>query len=151
MREVVIVSAVRTPIGSFGGVLSPLSATQLGAAAIKAAMEKINLDPKEVQEVFMGNVLNAGVGQAPVTQASIWAGIPNTVPGTTINKVCASGMKAIALGAASILSGDNDCVVCGGMESMSNVPFYLDKARTGYRLGNATRIDGLVKDGLWDV
>lgn len=151
MREVVIVSAVRTPIGSFGGVLSPLSATQLGAAAIKAAMEKINLNPKEVQEVFMGNVLNAGVGQAPVTQASIWAGIPNTVPGTTINKVCASGMKAIALGAASILSGDNDCVVCGGMESMSNVPFYLDKARTGYRLGNATIIDGLVKDGLWDV
>ncbi len=151
MKEVVIVSAVRSAIGSFGGVLSSLSATQLGAEVIKAAMEKISLEPKEVQEVFMGNVLSAGIGQAPVTQASTWAGIPNTVPGTTINKVCASGMKAIALAAASIQSGDNDCVVAGGMESMSNVPYYLDKARTGYKLGNATLIDGLVKDGLWDV
>jgi len=151
MKEVVIVSAVRTPIGSFGGVLSPLSATQLGAEAIKAALEKINLDSKEIQEVYMGNVLGAGVGQAPVTQASIWAGIPNTVPGTTVNKVCASGMKAIALAASSIMTGENDCVVAGGMESMSNVPYYLDKARNGYRLGNGTIIDGLVKDGLWDV
>ncbi len=151
MKEVVIVSAVRTPIGNFGGSLSALSATQLGAEAIKAALGKIKLDPKEVKEVFMGNVLSAGVGQAPVTQASIWSGIPNTVPGTTVNKVCASGMKAIALAASSIMLGDNDCVVAGGMESMSNVPYYLDKARTGYRLGNATMIDGLVKDGLWDV
>ncbi len=151
MKEVVIVSAIRTPIGSFGGVLSALTATQLGAMAIKAAMEKINLDPKEVQEVFMGNVLSAGVGQAPVTQASKFAGIPDTVPGTTINKVCASGMKAIMIGAESIMIGDNDCVVAGGMESMSNVPYYLDKARNGYKLGNGSITDGLVKDGLWDV
>jgi acetyl-CoA C-acetyltransferase len=151
MKEVVIVSATRTPIGSFGGVLSSMSATQLGALAIKSALEKIKLDPKNVQEVFMGNVLSAGVGQAPVTQASINAGIPNTVPGTTINKVCASGMKAIMLGAESIMLGDNDCVVAGGMESMSNVPYYLDKARTGYKLGNGSITDGLVKDGLWDV
>ncbi len=151
MKEVVIVSAKRTPIGSFGGVLSALSATQLGAQAIQAAMENIKLDPNLVQEVFMGNVLSAGVGQAPVTQASIWAGIPNTVPGTTVNKVCASGMKAIMLAAESIMLGFNDCVVAGGMESMSNVPYYLDKARTGYKLGNASIIDGLVKDGLWDV
>ena len=151
MKEVVIVSAIRTPIGSFGGVLSALTATQLGAMAIKAALEKINLDPKEVQEVFMGNVLSAGIGQAPVTQASKFAGIPDTVPGTTINKVCASGMKAIMIGAESIMIGDNDCVVAGGMESMSNVPYYLDKARNGYKLGNGSITDGLVKDGLWDV
>ena len=151
MKEVVIVSAIRTPIGSFGGVLSALTATQLGAMAIKAALEKINLDPKEVQEVFMGNVLSAGIGQAPVTQASKFAGIPDTVPGTTINKVCASGMKAIMFGAESIMIGDNDCVVAGGMESMSNVPYYLDKARNGYKLGNGSITDGLVKDGLWDV
>jgi acetyl-CoA C-acetyltransferase len=104
-----------------------------------------------VQEVYFGNVLSAGVGQAPVTQASIGAGLPNTVPGTTVNKVCASGMKAVALAAESILLGDNDCVVAGGMESMSNVPYYLDKARTGYKLGHGTVVDGLVKDGLWDV
>lgn len=151
MKEVVIVSAVRTPIGSFGGVLAPLSATQLGSVAIKAALNKINLNPSEVQEVYMGNVLSAGVGQAPVTQASILSGIPNTVPGTTVNKVCASGMKAIAIAASSIMLGDNDCVVAGGMESMSNVPYYLDKARNGYRLGHGTITDGLVKDGLWDV
>jgi len=151
MKEVVIVSAQRTPIGSFGGSLSSLAAPQLGATAIKAALEKIKLNPAEVQEVFMGNVLSAGVGQAPVTQASIFAGIPNTVPGTTVNKVCASGMKAIMLAAESIQLGINDCVVAGGMESMSNVPYYLDKARTGYKLGNGTVTDGLVKDGLWDV
>lgn len=151
MKEVYIISAVRTPIGSFGGALSSMSATQLGAAAIKAALEKAKLDPKEVQEVYMGNVLSAGIGQAPVTQASIWAGVPNTVPGTTINKVCASGMKAIMVGAESIMLGDNDVVVAGGMESMSNVPYYLDKARNGYRLGHGSITDGLVKDGLWDV
>jgi acetyl-CoA C-acetyltransferase len=151
MKEVYIVSAKRTPIGSFGGVLSSLSATDLGSLAIKGALENIKLDSKEVQEVFMGNVLSAGVGQAPVTQASIKSGIPNTVPGTTVNKVCASGMKAIALAAESIMLGYNDCVVAGGMESMSNVPYYLDKARTGYKLGNSTITDGLVKDGLWDV
>ena len=151
MKEVYIVSAVRTPIGSFGGTLSALSAPQLGSHAIKAALERIKLDPKEVQEVYFGNVLSAGVGQAPVTQASIGAGLPNTVPGTTINKVCASGMKAVALAAESILLGDNDCVVAGGMESMSNVPYYLDKARNGYKLGHGSVTDGLVKDGLWNV
>jgi acetyl-CoA C-acetyltransferase len=151
MKEVYIVSAVRTPIGSWGGSLSGLSATRLGAAAIKGALERAGLDPKEVQEVFMGNVMSANLGQAPVTQASIWAGIPNTVPGTTVNKVCASGMKAIMFGAQSIMLGINDVVVAGGMESMSNVPYYLDKARNGYRLGHGQIIDGLVKDGLWDV
>lgn len=151
MKEVYIVSAVRTPIGSFGGSLAGVSATKLGAAAIKGALERAGLDPKEVQEVFMGNVMSANLGQAPVTQASIWAGIPNTVPGTTVNKVCASGMKAIMLGAQSIMLGHNDVVVAGGMESMSNVPYYLDKARNGYRLGHGQIIDGLVKDGLWDV
>lgn len=151
MKEVFIVSAKRTPIGNFGGALASLTATQLGAHAIKSALEAIKLDPKEVQEVYMGNVLSAGIGQAPVTQASIWAGIPKTVPGTTINKVCASGMKAIMLAAESIMIGQNDCVVAGGMESMSNVPYYLDKARNGYKLGNGSITDGLVKDGLWDV
>jgi acetyl-CoA C-acetyltransferase len=151
MKEVYIVSAVRTPIGSFGGVLSGVSATQLGATAIKAALERAGVKPEEVNEVYMGNVLQANVGQAPVTQASIFAGIPNTVPGTTVNKVCASGMKAIMLGAQSIMLGDNDVVVAGGMENMSAVPYYLDKARNGYRLGHAQMIDGLVKDGLWDV
>ena len=151
MNDVYIVSAVRTPIGSFGGTLSSLSATKLGAVAIQGVLERIKLDPKEVQEVFMGNVLSAGIGQAPVTQASLWGGIPNNVPGTTINKVCASGMKAIMLGAQSIMNGDNDVVVAGGMESMSNVPYFLDKARNGYRLGHGSVTDGLVKDGLWDV
>lgn len=151
MRQVYIVSAVRTPIGSFGGSLSSFSATQLGAVAIKAAVERAGLKPSDVQEVYMGNVLAANLGQAPVTQASIGAGLPNTTPGTTINKVCASGMKSIMLGAQSIMLGENDIVVAGGMESMSNVPFYLDKARNGYRLGHGQVLDGLVKDGLWDV
>jgi len=151
MKEVYIVSAVRTPIGSFSGVLSGIPATQLGATAIKAALERAGVKPEQVNEVYMGNVLQANVGQAPVTQASIFAGIPTNVPGTTVNKVCASGMKAIMLGAQSIMLGDNDVVVAGGMENMSAVPYYLDKARNGYRLGHAQMIDGLVKDGLWDV
>jgi len=151
MKKVYIVSAVRTPIGAFGGALSAKTATQLGADAIKAAVEKAGIRPDQVQEVYMGNVLSAGVGQAPVTQAVIFAGLPNTIPGTTVNKVCASGMKAIMLGAQSIMTGENEIVVAGGMESMSNVPYYLDKARNGYRLGHAQVIDGLVKDGLWDV
>jgi acetyl-CoA C-acetyltransferase len=151
MREVYILSAVRTPIGSFAGELSSLSATQLGATAIKAAVERAGIKPEAVQEVYMGNVLSANLGQAPVTQASILAGLPDTTPGTTINKVCASGMKAIMLAAQSILLGDNDIVVAGGMESMSNVPFYLDKARKGYGLGHGQITDGLIKDGLWDV
>jgi acetyl-CoA C-acetyltransferase len=151
MKEVVIVSAVRTPIGSFGGVLSSLSATQLGATAIKGALTKAGMDASEVQEVFMGNVLQAGIGQAPARQASIFAGIPDTVPCTTVNKVCASGMKSIMLGAQSIALGQNEVVVAGGMESMSNVPYYLSKARTGYRLGDGKIQDGLVHDGLTDV
>jgi acetyl-CoA C-acetyltransferase len=151
MKEVYIVSATRTPIGAFGGSLSSFSATQLGAIVIKEAVKRAGINPDQIQEVYMGNVLSANVGQAPVTQASINAGLPNTTPGTTINKVCASGMKAIMLGAQSIMLGDNDIVVAGGMESMSNVPYYLDKARNGYRLGHGQVIDGLVKDGLWDV
>lgn len=151
MKEVVIVSAVRTPIGSFGGALSSISATQLGAIAIKEAVKRAGIKPEQVQEVFMGNVLQANVGQAPATQASIYAGLPTNIPSTTVNKVCASGMKAIMFGAQSIMCGDNDIVVVGGMENMSAVPYYLDKARNGYRLGHGQVIDGLVKDGLWDV
>ncbi|MDO3628156.1 acetyl-CoA C-acyltransferase [Mucilaginibacter sp. BT774] len=150
MKEVYIVSATRTAIGSFGGGLSSLSATQLGATVIKAAVEKAGLRPDQIQEVYMGNVLSANVGQAPATQAAIFAGLPY-LPATTVNKVCASGMKAIMLAAQSIQLGQNDIAVAGGMESMSNVPYYLDKARNGYRLGNGQIIDGLVKDGLWDV
>jgi acetyl-CoA C-acetyltransferase len=150
MKEVVIVSAVRTAIGSFGGGLSSLSATQLGGIAIKAAIEKSGLKPAHIQEVYMGNVLSANTGQAPATQAAIFAGLPY-LPATTVNKVCASGMKAVMLAAQSIAAGENDIVVAGGMESMSNVPYYLDKVRNGYRLGNGQIIDGLIKDGLWDV
>lgn len=150
MKEVVIVSALRTPIGSFGGALASFSATQLGGIAIKAAVEKAGIKPEDVQEVYMGNVLSANLGQAPATQAAKYAGLPD-VPSTTINKVCASGTKAIMLAAQSIALGENQIVVAGGMESMSNVPYYLDKARSGYRLGHGQITDGLVKDGLWDV
>lgn len=150
MKQVYIVSAVRTPMGSFGGSLASLSATKLGAIAIKEAVKRAGINADQVQEVYMGNVLQANVGQAPATQAAKFAGLPD-VPSTTINKVCASGMKAVMLAAQSIQLGDNDIVVAGGMESMSNVPYYLDKARTGYKLGNQVVTDGLVKDGLWDV
>jgi len=150
MREVVIVSAVRTPIGSFGGSLAQFSATQLGGFAIKAAIEQAGIKPEDIQEVYMGNVLSANLGQAPATQAAKFAGLPD-LPATTINKVCASGTKAIMLAAQSIANGDQDTIVAGGMESMSNVPYYLDKARNGYRLGHGQVTDGLVKDGLWDV
>jgi len=150
MKEVVIVSATRTPIGSFGGSLASLSATQLGSIVIKSAVEKAGLKPEQIQEVYMGNVLSANLGQAPATQAAIFAGLPY-LPATTVNKVCASGMKAIMLAAQSIALGQNEIVVAGGMECMSNVPYYLDKARNGYRLGNGQITDGLIKDGLWDV
>jgi acetyl-CoA C-acetyltransferase len=150
MKDVVIVAAVRTPVGSFGGSLAGFSATQLGGIAIKAAVEKAGLKPENIQEVYMGNVLSANLGQAPATQAAKFAGLPD-LPTTTINKVCASGTKAIMLAAQSIALGQNDIVVAGGMESMSNVPYYLDKARNGYRLGHGQITDGLVKDGLWDV
>ncbi|HYV91535.1 MAG TPA: acetyl-CoA C-acyltransferase [Chitinophagales bacterium] len=150
MNEVFIMSIARTPIGSLGGVLSSISATQLGAIAIKAAMERAKISPDLVNEVYAGNVLSANLGQAPAQQASILAGIPTNTPCTTVNKVCASGMKAIMLGAESIMLGINDVVVCGGMESMSNAPFYLTKARSGYRYGNSEIIDAIVRDGLQD-
>ena len=151
MKEAVIVSAVRTPIGSQSGSLASISATRLGAAAIRAAVEKAGIKPGQVQEVFMGNVLTANEGQAPARQAALFAGLSNTTPCTTVNKVCASGAKAVTLGVQSILLGDNDIVVAGGMESMSNTPYYLDKAREGYKLGHGQVIDGIIKDGLWDV
>lgn len=151
MKEVVIVSAVRTPMGSFRGVFSNISATKLGATAIEGAIKKIDLDKKNIDEVFMGNVLQANLGQAPARQAAILAGLSKETPCTTINKVCSSGMKAIIIGAQSILSGDNDVVVVGGMENMSMVPHYLDKSRSGQKLGDMILIDGLVKDGLTDV
>lgn len=151
MKEVYIVSAVRTPIGSFGGVLSSLTAIQLGSTAIKGALKKAKLDAKHVDEVFMGNVVSANLGQAPARQASIGAGIGYNVPCTTINKVCASGMKSVMLGAQGIMLGQNDVIVAGGMESMSNIPYYIPKARYGYKYGNAELVDGLAKDGLWEV
>ncbi len=151
MKEVYIASAVRTPLGSFGGVLSPLSATQLGSAAIKGALEKAGVDAAEVEEVLMGNVVSANLGQAPARQAALGAGIGQNVPCTTVNKVCSSGMKAIMFGAQSIMLGHNDLVVAGGMESMSNIPYYVPKARWGYKYGDAALVDGLAKDGLTDA
>lgn len=151
MNEVVIVSAVRTPIGSFGGALADLSATKLGSIAIKGAMEKAGLDPKEVNEVYMGNVISANLGQAPTRQAALGAGIGQNVPCTTINKVCSSGMKAVMIGAQSIMTGQNDVVIAGGMESMTNVPYYIPKARYGYKYGHGQLIDGLMHDGLWEI
>ena len=151
MREVVIVSAVRTPMGSFGGSLSSVSATKLAATAIKGAVEKAGINSEMVQEVFMGNVLQANIGQAPARQAAKFAGLANEVPCTTVNKVCSSGMKSIMLAAQTIKAGDNDIVIAGGMENMSSVPHYLDKVRNGQKLGDMKLIDGLVKDGLTDV
>ena len=150
-KTVYIVSAVRTPIGSFGGVLKSFSAIQLGAIAIKAAVERAGLQPSQIDEVLMGCVLQANLGQAPARQAAILAGLPNSVICTTINKVCASGMKAIAQGAQSILLGDADIIVAGGMENMSNVPYYAQDLRWGNKYGNVNLIDGLAKDGLTDV
>lgn len=150
MKEVFIVATARTPIGSFNGALTGVPATQLGATVIKAALERAGIAAAEVNEVYMGNVLSANLGQAPANQASLAAGVPNNVPCTTVNKVCASGMKAIMLGAQSIMLGDNDVVVAGGMENMSAAPYYLDKARNGYKLGHGNVIDGIIRDGLWD-
>ena len=150
MKDVVIVSVARTPIGSFMGSLSTIPATQLGAIAIKGALQKINLDANLVQEVFMGNVVSAGLGQAPARQAAIHAGIPDTVPCTTVNKVCASGMKSIMLAAQTIALGDADIVVAGGMENMSMIPHY-QHARTGAKFGPVTMEDGMQKDGLVDA
>ena len=151
MKEVYIASAVRTPIGSFGGKLAGFSATQLGTFAIKGALEKSGVPADQVDEVLMGNVLSANLGQAPARQAAIAAGIDHNVPCTTVNKVCSSGMKTVMLGAQSIMLGINDVVVAGGMESMSNVPFYVPKARFGYKYGHGQMIDGLMHDGLWEA
>ena len=151
MKEVVIVSAVRTPLGSFGGAFSSVSATQLGSVAIKGAVEKAGINPNEIDEVYMGNVLQANLGQAPARQAAIGAGLNQDVPCTTINKVCSSGMKSIMLAAQSIMCGDNEVVVAGGMENMSAVPHYFAKGRNGQKLGDMKLVDGLVKDGLTDV
>ncbi len=149
-KKVVIVSAARTPIGSFMGALSTVSASHLGAAAIKGALEKINLDPQLIDEVIMGNVVQAGVGQAPARQAALYAGLPNTVIATTVNKVCASGMKAVMQGAQAIMSGDAEIVIAGGMENMSMIPHYIHM-RNGNKFGPATMIDGMQKDGLTDA
>ena len=150
MKNVVIVAAKRTPIGSFGGSLSSIPATRLGAAAIKGALESIDLNPNLIEEVFMGNVLQANLGQAPARQAAIYAGISENTPCTTVNKVCASGMKSVMLAAQSIMTGNADVVVAGGMENMSMVPHYYN-ARKGKKLGDISLVDGLVKDGLTDV
>ncbi len=150
-KEVYIVSAVRTPLGAFGGVLAGVSSTKLGAIAIKGALDKIKLDPTLVNEVFMGSVLQANLGQAPARQAAKFAGLPDSVNCTTVNKVCASGMKSISLAVQAILLGDADVVVAGGMENMSQVPFYLENNRWGAKYGNGVVVDGIAKDGLIDV
>ncbi|MCF0054399.1 acetyl-CoA C-acyltransferase [Dyadobacter sp. CY356] len=150
-EDVFILAAARTPIGSFGGSLSSVPATRLGAAAIRGALEKSKIDPASVQEVYMGNVISSNLGQAPARQAAIFSGLATDVICTTVNKVCASGMKAVMLAAQSIQLGDAEVVVAGGMENMSQIPYYLPKARTGYGYGNGEIIDGLVKDGLTDV
>lgn len=151
MKKVYIVSYARTAIGSFGGILSSLTATQLGSIAIEGALNKIEFDRSLIDEVIMGNVLSANLGQAPARQAALGAKLSSSVACTTVNKVCASGSKAIMFAAANIMTGMTDIAVAGGMESMSNVPFYLEKARTGYKLGHGQITDGLIKDGLWDV
>ncbi len=151
MKEVYIISAVRTPMGAWGGALKDFSATKLGSIAIKGAIERAGINAAEVNEVLMGCVMQANVGQAPARQAARFAGVPDNVPCTTVNKVCASGMKAVMQGAQSIMLGDADVVVAGGMESMSNVPFYNEHLRWGSKYGNVTLIDGLAKDGLTDV
>ena len=148
--EIVIVGFARTPIGSFQGALSSMTAPKLGAHAIKAALERAGVKPEQVSEVIMGNVLTAGIGQAPARQASIYAGIPNSVPALTINKVCGSGMKAIMLGVQSIKTGESEIVVAGGQESMTNAPYLMPNARSGFRMGNGAVVDSMIHDGLWD-
>src|SRR5262245_30263634 len=148
-RDPVLVSAVRTPIGRFLGSLSSLNATQLGSIAIRPALERAGVPTDQTEEVIMGNVVTAGEGQAPARQAALHAGIPADIPAVTINKVCGSGLKAVMLAAQAIKAGDGDLYVAGGMESMSNAPYLLPKARTGYRMGNAEMVDAVVHDGLW--
>jgi acetyl-CoA C-acetyltransferase len=150
LEEVVIISGARTPVGSFNGSLLSFTAPQLGAAAIKEAVKRANIKPEAISEVIMGCVLQGGLGQAPARQASLGAGIPDSVTCMTVNKVCGSGLKAVMLGAQAIQTGDSEIVVAGGMESMTNAPYYLTKARAGYRMGNGVLIDGMIHDGLWD-
>jgi acetyl-CoA C-acetyltransferase len=151
MRDVVILSAARTPIGRFMGGLASVPAPRLGSVAIAEALRRAEVPPERVDEVYMGNILSAGLGQAPARQASLYAGLPNTVPATTLNKMCGSGLKAVMLGTQAIIAGDADIIVAGGMENMSAAPYLLDRARGGYRLGHATLVDSMIKDGLWDV
>lgn len=150
VAPVFVVSATRTPIGSYLGALASLPAPRLGAVAIKEAIARAKIESALVQEVFMGNVLGAGVGQAPARQAAIFAGVPDSVPATTVGKVCGSGLQSVIFGAKTLMLGDADIVVAGGMESMSNVPYYLHQARTGYRMGDGKLVDGMIFDGLWD-
>ncbi|MBU2703126.1 acetyl-CoA acetyltransferase, partial [Sporomusaceae bacterium BoRhaA] len=149
MKEVVIVSAVRTAVGSFNGGLASFSAVDLGALVIKEAIQRAGIKPEVVDEIIMGNVLQAGLGQNPARQAAVKSGVPVEIPSFTINKVCGSGLKAVNLAAQSILAGDADVVVAGGMESMTNAPFLLNKARWGYRMGNNKVVDEMIQDGLW--
>jgi len=151
MKEAVIVSATRTPVGKFGGALKDVSAPKIGAVAIREAVRRAKIDPKEVEECIMGNVISAGLGQNPARQAALWGGLPDQVSALTINKVCGSGLKAAMLAADSILVGRQRVVVAGGMESMTNAPYLLDKARFGYKLFDATLVDSMVRDGLWEV
>ncbi len=151
MREVWIVAAARTPIGSFNGALSSVRASKLGAVAIKAAVERAGVKGEDIDEVYFGTVLQAAQGQAPARQASLFAGLPQSVPCTTIHKVCGSGVKTVMLGATQIRAGEAEIVVAGGMENMSQAPYYLEKARNGFRLGHGQVVDGMIKDGLWDV
>jgi len=150
LPSVFVVSAVRTPIGAYLGSLAPVPAPRLGAVAVRAAVERARLRPEQIDEVYLGNVLSAGLGQAPARQAAIHAGLPARVPATTVSKVCGSGLQSVVLGARTIQVGDASSVVCGGMESMSNVPYYLREARSGYRMGDGKLIDGMIFDGLWD-
>src|SRR4051812_11892652 len=150
LPAVYIVGAARTPIGSYLGALSSLPAPRLGAIAIRAAVERAGVAPDAIGEVFMGNVLSAGIGQAPARQAAIYGGVPQSVPTTTVSKVCGSGLQAVIFGTKTLALGDADIVVTGGMESMSNVPYYLREARSGYRMGDGKLIDGMIFDGLWD-
>ncbi|HZU10070.1 MAG TPA: beta-ketoacyl synthase N-terminal-like domain-containing protein, partial [Pseudacidobacterium sp.] len=151
MEDVVIVSAVRTPVGKFQGTLSGFSATQLGAIAVREAVKRAKLEPAQVDECIMGNVVSAGLGQNPARQAALFGGLPPSVGAMTINKVCGSGLKAVALAAQAIQTGNSEIVVAGGMESMTNAPYLLPQARGGFRMGNATVVDSMVHDGLWDV
>src|SRR6185437_3221891 len=151
LEDVVIISGVRTPVGKFQGSLSDFSATQLGAMVVREAVKRANLDPKQVDECIMGNVVSAGLGQNPARQAALFGGLPPEVGAMTINKVCGSGLKAVALAAQAIQTGSSEIVVAGGMESMTNAPYLLPQARKGYRLGNAQIIDSMVNDGLWDI